>query len=93
MDDLMAAVKHKIKADGTPRMHSAAMKMEYMDMMLTWAKSKCLFDITFWYIGLAMARSEVPPPGEVLSAQTHSDIMRHLEQLVFHSTAWTLWTR
>jgi len=93
IDDLMAAIKHKIKASGTPRMHSAAMKIEYMDMMLTWAKSRCPFDVAFRYIGLAMGGSKVPPPGEALSAQTHADITRHLGQLAFHSTAWTLWTR
>ena len=93
IDDLVAAIKHKIKANGTLRMHSAAMKIEYMDMMLTWAKSQCPFDIAFQYIGRAMAGSEVPPPGEVLSAQTFADLTRHLEQLAFHLTAWTLWTR
>ena len=93
IDDLMKAVKHKINADNVPRMHSAVMKMEYMDMMLTWSKSKCPFDVAFWYLWLAMAGSEVLPPGEVLSVETHSEISWHLEQLTFHSTAWTLWTR
>ena len=93
IDDLMKAVKHKIKADNVPRMHSAAMKMEYMDMMLTWSKSKCLFNVAFQYLWLAMAGSEVPPPGEVLSVETHSEILQHLKQLMFHSMAWTLWMR
>ena len=93
IDDLMAAIKHKIKAEGAPRMHSAAMKKEYMDMMLTWSRSKCPFDIAFRYIRLAMAGSEVPPPGEVLSVQMHTTIAQHLERLAFHSAAWTLWTR
>ncbi|KIM59454.1 hypothetical protein SCLCIDRAFT_126125 [Scleroderma citrinum Foug A] len=77
IDDLMKAIKHKIKANNVPRMHSATMKMEYMDMMLTWSKSKCPFNVL--------------PPGEVLSVKTHSEILWHLEQLVFHSMAWTLW--
>ena len=93
IDDLMKAVKHKINADNVPRMHSAVMKMEYMDMMLTWSKSKFPFDVAFRYLWLAMAGSEVLPPGEVLSVETHSEISWHLEQLTFHSTAWTLWTR
>jgi len=62
-------------------------------MMLIWSKSKCPLDVAFRYIRLAMAGSDVPPPGEVLSGQAHSDITKHLEWLAFHSMAWMLWMR
>ena len=93
VDNVMAAIKNKSNAEGAVRTHSAAMSKEYMEMMHTWSRSICDLDLPIQFIWLAMAGSVVPPPGKVLYLDERTVITRHLEQIAFCSTAWTIWTR
>jgi len=93
VDDVMAAIKNKSNAEGAVRTHSAAMSKEYMEMMHTWSRSICDLDLPIQFIQLAMTGSVVPPPGKVLYLDERTVITRHLEQIAFCSTAWTIWTR
>ena len=93
VDDVMAAIKNKVNAEGAVRTHSVAMKKEYMEKMHTWSRSVCHLDLLIQFIQLAMAGSVVPPPGKVLYLDKRTAITCHLEQIAFCSTAWTIWTR
>ena len=93
VDDVMAVIKNKVNTEGAVRTHSVAMSKEYMEKMHTWSRSVCHLDLPIEFIRLAMAGSVVPPPGKDLYLDEHTAITRHLEQIAFCSTAWTIWTR
>ena len=91
----MKAIKNKLSKDGTPRNHSAPMSKEYMDRIHAWSKSSCHLDLAIQYVQRAMASGSVKlPPGEQLpSLEVRTAITRHLGQIAFFATAWTIWTR
>ena len=71
---------------------------EHLDQMLQWARTACP-DLDF---GLSILRDDQgtpgngtaqQPPSELVSLEVRTQVTRHLEQLAFASTAWTLWTR
>ncbi|KAG6329830.1 hypothetical protein ID866_9259 [Astraeus odoratus] len=93
VNDILVAIKHKANADGAVRTHSVAMKKEYMECMLTWSKSLCPLDIAFHRVLCIITDSAPPSLSETLDMPTRTWITRHLEQLTFSATAWTLWTR
>jgi len=90
VSDTVASIRHKLNADGNQRTHSATMKKEYMDQMLTWSKSACSLDKAFHYLRSAMAGLGLPPAEGTLDKHT---VTKHLEHITFSVVAFTLWTR
>ncbi|KIM57781.1 hypothetical protein SCLCIDRAFT_1121577, partial [Scleroderma citrinum Foug A] len=64
VDDMAAAIRHKVAADGNERTHSGAMSKEYMDDILTWSEASCPLNVPLNYIRTAMAGLQIPPLGK-----------------------------
>lgn len=92
VSDTVASIRHKINAEGSRHTHSAAMKKEYMDRMLTWSESECSLDFAFRYLRFAMAGLGSPPE-RTLDKSTKLSLSQRLEHLTFCAVGFTLWTR
>jgi len=94
VSDTVVLIRHKIKAGGSQRKHSGAMKKEYMDRMLTWSGSVCPLDGAFKYLCFAIAAGLGSPAAKgILDNSTRLLITQHVEHLTFSAVALMLWTR
>ncbi|KAI5987257.1 hypothetical protein EDD15DRAFT_2372705 [Pisolithus albus] len=80
VSDVVASIRHKVSSDGAERMHSGAMKKEYMDRILTWSESRCSLSIPFHYIRLAMLGYQLSLPGEFLTLGMWCDRIHTLDK-------------
>ncbi|KAI6141442.1 hypothetical protein BKA82DRAFT_3986196 [Pisolithus tinctorius] len=98
VQDVLTSIKHKASAEAGDRKHSLPITQDHLDRMLQWARTVCP-DLDF---ALSVLRMTFSTPGsgpaqqplsELLGLKVRTLVTRHLEQLAFASTAWTLWTR
>ena len=98
VQDVLTSIKHKASADEGDRKHSMPIMPEHLDQMLQWARTACP-DLDFAFSILRNAHgtpgngTAQQLPSELVSLEVRTQVTRHLEQLAFASTAWTLWTR
>ncbi|KAG1832589.1 hypothetical protein DFJ58DRAFT_671092 [Suillus subalutaceus] len=89
--DVLSSIKHKASAEGGDRTHSMAMTKDYMDRTLRWHQASCPLEIALHMIQKAMTGAR--PSDMHLDLAVRTQLTRHLEQVVFASNGWTLWTR
>ncbi|KAF8452794.1 hypothetical protein L210DRAFT_3468878 [Boletus edulis BED1] len=96
VDDIMRSLKHKASSEDGDRAHSLPMTAAFMEKMLAWSFEICpsLAEAT-----RALKRafddmsSDRTVPALKVDLRERALLTRHLEQLAFDTTAWTLWTR
>ncbi|KAG1845309.1 hypothetical protein DFJ58DRAFT_730899 [Suillus subalutaceus] len=89
--DVLSSIKHKASAEGGDRTHSMAMTKDYMDRTLWWHQASCPLEIAVHMIQKAMTGAR--PSDMHLDLAVRTQLTCHLEQVVFASNGWTLWTR
>ncbi|KAG1870629.1 hypothetical protein DFJ58DRAFT_652909 [Suillus subalutaceus] len=89
--DILSSIKHKASAEGGDHTHSMAMTKDYMDRTLRWHQASCPPEIALHMIQKAMTGAR--PSDMHLDLAVRTQLTRHLEQVVFASNGWTLWTR
>ena len=94
VEDLMSSLKHKASSEDGDRTHSLPMTKDFMDSMLAWSlKSSPLVEAALCVLRRAFSGERVTASDLQMDLKEREFVSRHLEQLAFDATAWTLWTR
>jgi len=94
VEDLMSSLKHKASSEDGDRSHSLAMTKDFMDSMLAWSLRSCpLLETALRALQQAFGGERMTISGLQMDLGKRGLVSRHLEQLSFNATAWTLWTR
>lgn len=90
--DITSSLKHKMSSEGGDRKHSLLMSKDYMAQVLAWSQKMCpeLNEALGW---LRCVLSGEPSSLVRVHVKKLAFVTRHLEQITFSATAWTLWTR
>ncbi|KAH0832355.1 hypothetical protein J3R83DRAFT_13378 [Lanmaoa asiatica] len=94
VEDLMSSLKHKASSEDGDRTHSLPMTKDFMDSMLAWSLKSCpQIEAALCVLQRAFSGERVTASDLQMDLKEREFVSRHLEQLAFNATAWTLWTR
>ena len=94
VQDIMSSLKHKASSEDGNRTHSLPMTKDFMGRMLEWSLRSCpLIERALSLLQQAFSGEDLAASDLQMDQKEQELISRHLEQLAFNTTAWTLWTR
>ncbi|KAF9220457.1 hypothetical protein BS17DRAFT_810670 [Gyrodon lividus] len=90
--DLTTSLKHKASSEGGDRKHSLPMSKDYMDRILNWSQKACPeLEGALGWLRCSLSGELLSPLNMCVKQRTV--VTRHLGQIAFGTTAWTLWAR